>query len=204
MKTVFISYRRSDSAGYTRSMYHSLRKTFSDQQIFLDVDDIKAGSDFKKELEKQLDNSQALLVMIGKKWLNIRGKNAQRRLDSPNDWVHIEIKRALKRNIPVIPILVEGANMPKMAELPDDLKPLACRQALLLNHASFDYHVARIINVISEFITPQYLSHAIHTSKRKMGFKDTIKSIFMWIGIATVSLIIVSGLTHLLSLVLPL
>jgi Tn3 transposase DDE domain len=53
-----------------------------------------------------------------------------RRLDSPKDFVRIEIATALQRDIPVIPILLDGASIPKADQQPEDLKPTSSRRAV--------------------------------------------------------------------------
>lgn len=215
MKTVFISYRRADSAGYTRSMYNSLTQTFSDQQIFMDVDDIKAGTDFVSVLEERLENCEVLLVMIGKHWLDIRDEQGQPRLDNPQDWVRTEIATALKRNLRVIPILIEGATMPKEEALPDELKPLVRRQALMLSNYGFNYQISHIISVISELIPVEKNHTATQDNQEKPALSPshspspktdkvtrsiaktkniakTLKSFFMWIGIIVFSLLMLA------------
>jgi hypothetical protein len=71
--------------------------------------------------------------------------STDRRLDNPNDFVRIEIAAALQRDIPVIPILLDGARMPRTSQLPDDLKELASRNGLDVRHASFHDDVEKLI-----------------------------------------------------------
>ena len=78
-----------------------------------------------------------LLAVIGPNWSDVRDEHGNRRLDDPNDFVRIEIAAALQRDIPVIPILLDGARIPKADQLPDDLKELASRNGLDVRHASF-------------------------------------------------------------------
>ena len=78
-----------------------------------------------------------MLAIIGPNWLTAKDETGQRRLDNPEDFIVIEIGAALARNIPVVPVLVDGARMPKASELPDSLKPLARRQAVQVRHTNF-------------------------------------------------------------------
>jgi hypothetical protein len=79
-----------------------------------------------------------LVAIIGPNWLKARDGEGERRLNNPNDFVRLEISAALQRNIPVIPVLVDGASPPRVDELPDDLKVLARRQSIEVSHTKFD------------------------------------------------------------------
>ena len=163
MKTVFISYRRADSSGYTRSLYSDLIREFSAQQIFMDVDDIPAGADFVVEINNKLKGAHILIVMMGKKWLEITNSNGQRRLDNPNDFVRIEIEYAIKKGIKIFPILLENAVMPNEIDLPELLKPLARKQALFLSNKDYKYHVEKIIASVVSIISPD----KVHSTQKK-------------------------------------
>src|SRR5262249_49759992 len=93
--------------------------------LFMDVDAIPLGTNFSKVLHEEVAKCGVLLAVIGPDWSDARDEHGNRRLDDPNDFVRIEIAAALQRNIPVIPVLLEGARIPKADELPEDLKELA-------------------------------------------------------------------------------
>jgi formylglycine-generating enzyme required for sulfatase activity len=126
--SIFISYRREDAAGHVGRLYDNLSTHFSPQQIFMDVDHIAPGDDFVKAIEDAVGSCDVLIAVIGKGWLNSM-KGDSRRLDSPTDFVRLEISAALKRNIRVIPVLVNGAVMPSPQELPASMAELTRRQA---------------------------------------------------------------------------
>lgn len=142
---IFISYRRIDSAGYAGRIYDRFVAYFGEDAIFMDVDTIEGGTDFIKTLEEAVQCCDVLIALIGRQWLNIRDKGGERRLDNPEDFVRIEIATALKRNIRVIPVLVDGIDMPQPTDLPENLKALARRNALQVNHQSFNPDVYRLI-----------------------------------------------------------
>ncbi|MCP4141375.1 MAG: SUMF1/EgtB/PvdO family nonheme iron enzyme [Chloroflexi bacterium] len=142
---IFISYRRADSAGYAGRIYDRLVAHFGEDAIFMDVDAIEGGLDFVKVLEDAVQSCDVLIALIGKQWLNIKDKEGKRRLDNPEDFVRIEIATALDRDIRVIPVLVDGIDMPHSTELPENLKALARRNALQINHHSFNPDVHRLI-----------------------------------------------------------
>ena len=103
----------------------------------MDVDHIPPGVDFAEHLNSQLAACSIILVVIGPGWLAAKDEAGQRRLDQPDDFVAIEIATALDRNIRVIPVLVNGAGLPKARELPDKLKRLARRQSFELRQNQF-------------------------------------------------------------------
>ena len=134
---IFINYRREDSRADARSVYQRLERVFGKSRLFMDVDTIQKGRDFTKVLDEHLAQSDVMLAVIGSRWLMAQEENGTRRLDDPDDFVRVEIARALKRDIAVILVLVDGAAMPKASELPDDLKPLSRRQASIVTHENF-------------------------------------------------------------------
>ena len=112
MKTaIFISYRRSDTGAFTGRLDDHLRARFGNDQIYRDIDSIPLGVDFVAHLSEEIQKCDVFLVVIGNEW------DAQR-LDDENDFVRTEIEAALQRDILIIPVLVDGAEMPQRAELP--------------------------------------------------------------------------------------
>lgn len=134
---IFISYRREDAGGDARSIYQRLQRTFGARQLFMDVDTIQKGRDFRKVLDAHLAECQVMLAVIGPHWLDAKFDGGGRRIDDADDFVRIELAAALKRDIPVIPVRVGGARMPRKEELPEDLQPLVFRQAAMLTHENF-------------------------------------------------------------------
>ena len=137
MPGIFINYRRDDAPGVAGRLYDHLARKYSRGQLFIDVDAIKPGLDFVKQLDAQVSQCDALLAIIGPHWLTAVDSKGKRRLDDTHDYVRIEIAAALKRDIPVIPVLIDGAEMPTEADLPEDLASLARRHALELRHTRF-------------------------------------------------------------------
>jgi hypothetical protein len=142
---VFVSYRREDSAAYAGRIEDRLRRALGRNRLFMDVDNVALGVNFAKLLQDEIARSDVLLVVIGRNWLGACGDDGRRRLDKPDDFVRIEIATALRRNIPVIPVLLDGAAVPKADELPEELKDLALSNALDLRHASFHNDISRLI-----------------------------------------------------------
>lgn len=127
---VFISYRRSDSIDICGRIYDRLVRDFGEQNVFKDVDNIPFGVDFVEYLDSQVKECTVLFAVIGPKWTNAQDDKGRQRLADPNDFVRIEIESALRRNILVVPLLVGGAAMPHVEDLPESLQPLTRRNGI--------------------------------------------------------------------------
>src|SRR5215813_1639235 len=147
---IFINYRREDSTATAGRVHDRLGQSFGRKTLFMDVDHIPAGVDFVTHLNNQVAACDVFLAIIGPNWLNVTNEKGDRRLDAADDFVAIEIAAALARNIRVIPVLVDGARMPKVGELPKSLKPLVRRQAFDLRHTHFGRDADALIEKISE------------------------------------------------------
>lgn len=152
---MFISYRRDDSAGYAGRLFDYLSAHFGAANVFMDIDTIQPGEDFRKVVSMAVGSCDVVLVMIGKQWAGIVDAQGQRRLEDPRDWVRMEISAALaNRRVRVIPVLVRDAAMPGEHELPEGLKELAWRNAIELSDSRFQHDVRKLIGVI-ERIAPK-------------------------------------------------
>ncbi len=151
---IFISYRRDDSRADARSIYQFLQKAFGEDRLFIDVDSIDKGKDFRSAIASDLEDCAVMLVLIGNNWLDARTENGRRRLDEPNDYVRLEIASALSKSIPVIPILLDGAKMPLSSDLPDDLNQLAFRQSARVDHETFANDLSSIAKSLSGIVRP--------------------------------------------------
>lgn len=152
MPGVFISYRREDSAAYAGRLFDILSAAFGAENTFMDVDDIKGGDDFTTVIERKLGVSDALVAVIGQHWLSATDPDGRRRLDNPNDFVRIEIAKALQRGIRVIPLLVGGATLPHPTDLPDNLKALCDRQAVEVRDTRFHEDARDLVDVLHRTI----------------------------------------------------
>lgn len=125
MPSVFISYRREEAADMSGRIADFLDRRFGAGTTFRDVNAILAGSNFVMALQRGLDESRVVLVLIGPRWIHMQEPNGARRIDSPNDFVRYEIGAALRAGKRVIPVLLDDAALPTAAELPPDLAALA-------------------------------------------------------------------------------
>jgi len=160
LRSIFINYRRNDSEGEAGRLFDDLTSNFRDKSVFMDVAAIEPGRDFRKAIDQSVANCNALLAMIGLDWLEAKDATGGRRLDDPNDFVRIELASALRRDIPVIPVLVRGAKMPRVEQLPDDLKELAYRNAVELTHPRWKSDVQVLIRALQPFMDEPSISGA--------------------------------------------
>ena len=153
MPRIAISYRRADSEDITGRIFDRLVQRFGRQSIFRDIDSIRPGIDFRKQIDDTLQQSDVLLAVVGPKWVG-RGKGVEARIDNEADLVRIEIATALKRKIPLVPVLVGGTKMPTTTQLPDDIKEFAFRHAVRVDSGrDFDHHVDGLIRALDELVS---------------------------------------------------
>jgi hypothetical protein len=152
MAGIFINYRRDDAPGIAGRLFDYLATKFSRDDLFMDVDAMKPGMDFAKQLDHQVAQCRVLLAVIGPHWFDAKDKSGARRLDSAKDYVRVELASALERDIAVIPILVDGAVLPAEDSLSDDLKPPARRHALELRHTRFAADAEAIVHALEPVV----------------------------------------------------
>ena len=142
---LFISYRRSDTTGEAGRLADSLERLMGAACVFRDADDIQAGEDFADVLQRELAGTQAVIVLIGKRWL---GELKARQARTEPDFVRIEIATALRLGKTVIPVLLQGAELPPADALPDDLRGLVARQAVSLREEAWAPDTTRLADAI--------------------------------------------------------
>ena len=147
-KNIFISYRVNDTAGETGRLVDSLKQYFNEDQIFVDIDKIEPGVDFTEAIAKSLESCDVMLAIIGPGWQGVNSATNSSRITNPNDWVRLEISTALKRNIRVVPVLVDGAGLPTEEQLPEDLQPLLRRQAYEISNKRWKYDTDELIRFL--------------------------------------------------------
>lgn len=145
MGGIFISYRRSDAQGEALHLFGDLKEHFGADRIFMDVATIEIGKDFRTAIEEAVGSCDVLISIIGTKWVRTPEKP-----DDEIDFVHLETVIALRRGIPVVPVLVQGAQPPGPRQLPPDLEPLAWRNAFELRHTRWDSDVDELVRALSK------------------------------------------------------
>jgi hypothetical protein len=145
-KGIFISYRREESAGHAGRIADNLIDHFGEDRIFQDIASIEPGEDFAEAIDRAVDSSGVLLAVIDRNWAG------HKRLDDPDDYVRREIATALKRNVRVMPLCIQGAAMPRADELPDDLAPLARLNAIDLVESVWRVQITGLIVTLDEVL----------------------------------------------------
>ncbi len=151
---IFISYRRREALKEARAVFEKLSREFGADQVFIDLEGLDYGVDFVESLDRQLQHCEVMLVLIGPGWLDSPDGHGGWRLDDPNDFVRIELRTALQRNIRVVPVLFDGAPMPRTVDLPADLEPLARRNKIDLDFTRFDADIGRLIGSLRKTLAP--------------------------------------------------
>ncbi len=155
MASIFMSYRRADTASTSGRIYDRCIGRFGRHAIFKDVDSIPPGVDFRRYIADVMAKCVALLAIIGPSWLTVTGANSTRRLDEPDDPVRIEIETALAQGLLVLPVLADGAHMPSADALPDSIRALANVNAVRVGFdPDFEPGMRRILALLEEQVTP--------------------------------------------------
>lgn len=185
-KNIFISYRVNDTSGETGRLVDSLKQYFFEEQIFVDIDKIEPGVDFTEAIAKSLEACDVMLAIIGPNWQGINSTGNTSRINDPNDWVRLEISTALKRNIRVVPVLVDGAELPAASQLPDDLQPLIRRQAYEISNKRWKYDTEQLIRFLIKSVGISGKNETVIPAKKE---KSWLVKNLIWVIIGSIVLI---------------
>jgi hypothetical protein len=148
---IVVSYRRTDSAMAGR-IFDRLAQHFGKANLFIDIDDVPFGVDFRKHIDDALQSSDLMIAIVGEKWLGPQG-GGKLRIMNQSDPVRVELETALKREIKVLPVLLDGTAMPDAADLPDGIKDFAYRNALEVESGrDFNMHIERLIRAMEQIL----------------------------------------------------
>lgn len=181
---IFISYRRDDSAGYTRAIYDRLVERFTKERVFMDVDAIEPGLPFDEVINRAVARCEILLAMIGKHWMDQKA-DAGLRIHDQRDFVRLEIAVALSRNIRVIPVLLDGAIMPTEEALPESIRGLALRNAIEISNTRFDSDVDRLVETVTRVLGGP---HAPRNPKVRRARRPSLQ----WL-VGTIAIVVVAA-----------
>jgi len=135
-KTVFISYRRSNSAFIARAVFQDLRANGFD--VFMDVESIDAGA-FSNIILNQIAARAHFVLILAPGTLD--------RCSEPGDWLRREIEKAIKLERNIVPLLFSGFSFSTAApSLTGDLAQLSQLNALNVPHDFFEEAMARLRN----------------------------------------------------------
>jgi TIR domain-containing protein len=152
---IFISYRRGDSSGHAGRLYDRLVDHFGSDRVFMDVDTLEPGVDFVDALHTAVGSCAVLIALIGDDWLDATDAAGRRRLDSPNDFVRVEIAAALTRKVGVLPVLIERADMPSPERLPADLQKLTRIQCIEVRDTHWNADINVLVDTLKKTVPPR-------------------------------------------------
>lgn len=151
MGLVFINYRREDAGTASQGIYAQMKVHFGSGQLFMDLNSIPAGGEWPAQLQQRVEQSTGMLVLMGENWLRVTDEWGRRRIDLPGDWVTSEIKTALDRGIPIIPVLIgESASIMPYEALPACIAELADKQTVFLRPKTWVQDIAHIIMIVKD------------------------------------------------------
>ena len=146
---IVVSYRRTDSAMAGR-IFDRLVQHFGKTSLFIDIDNVPFGVDFRKHIDDALQASDLLIAIIGQKWLGPQARGKLRIMNEA-DPVRVELETALRRDIIILPVLLDGTSMPETADLPETIRDFAYRNALEVESGrDFNVHIDRLIHAIEQ------------------------------------------------------
>lgn len=178
MSSVFISYRRKDSAGTTGRLYDYLKANLKEKAIFLDIEAIAAGDNFENRIQSHINECNLLIAVIGDRWLGANYPNGSIQIQDPSDWVRREIEIALSRNIKIIPVTIDDVTLPSLSNsLPESLKGLLSLNAIpVRNGYEFQQDAQRLVNNIKKYFSEQEtLAEAEQRRREKKDVELIIK-----------------------------
>ncbi|MGB3441511.1 MAG: toll/interleukin-1 receptor domain-containing protein [Actinophytocola sp.] len=143
---LFVSYRIDDSVYAAAAIADQLTKVFGAENVFRDRDALALGELYPKKIRRALERCDIVLAVVGPSWLDVRDSAGQRRLDDPDDWVRTELRMAFDRDIPVVPVLLDGTPLPDFGQLPADITALTLSTCWQVRHQSFESDVRGLID----------------------------------------------------------
>lgn len=186
-KKLFISYRVQDTSADTGRLVDALKQVFYEDQIFMDIEKLEPGVDFRVALAKSLETCDVLFAVIGPNWSGT-DKNGNNRITQPEDWVRIELETALKRDIRVIPVLMRDAALPQPGELPESLHPLLNRQTYEISNKRWKYDTDQLIRFLTQL--------GFQPKQQALPLPQKSEGVSKWLiyGLVALGLLVLAGL----------
>ena len=196
MSGIIVSYRREDTGWITGRIFDELESRFGKSHVFIDIDTIPEGVDFRDHIKASLATADVVLAIIGPNWAGNR-PGANPRIHDEGDWVRLEIETALAKSIPVIPVLIDRTQLPAPEELPPSIQQLLFIQAARLDsQRDFNTHIDRLIHRINELvqskrdgsISRKAVGDAVASLKGRRQSRSTIlsKAIVVFVGVIAI------------------
>jgi TIR domain len=149
---VFISYRRQEASYLAAWLHDYLTELLGSGNVFLDVDSMRPGMNFVDVIRNRVGASAVLVLIIGSQWL-AKDPSGRSRLDDPTDAVRIEAETALSHDVHIIPVLLDGAPMPRDFQLPASLRPITRLSAVSIRRESARRDIQDLGSTISGLLS---------------------------------------------------
>jgi TIR domain len=173
MSKIIVSYRRSDSAAITGRIFDRLVDRYGEESVFMDIDRIPFGTDFRHHIQDALRDADILLAVIGPTWLG-KSADGRTRIQDEADPVRVEIEAALRQGLAVIPVLVDNAIMPGAADLPESIRDFAYINAAPIDTGrDFRQHMERLTRSIDGIVGTDKAAMEVVLAR---GYPDAPKS----------------------------
>jgi hypothetical protein len=196
MPTIFVSYRRTDAPAHAGRIYDRLVERFGKDKVYRDLDSTAPGADFAEVITETIGGCDALVAVIGQGWFSATRRGRRRRLlDDSQDWVRREIAAALEQNVRVVPVLVQGAQMPPLDELPEDVHMLARRHAVELSETAWAPQLGQLIDSLAAAPPPSVPAGGVPTLLSEPPYRPRRKRTASRRLRAAAAALIVCGLT---------
>jgi hypothetical protein len=152
MPKIAISYRRADTQPIVGRIFDRLVSRYGKDEVYIDIDNIPVGMDFRSDIDQTLREIKVLLVVVGQQWRGPRDRDPPRIFDE-DDPVRQEVQTALACKTRIVPVLIDNAGVPAAADLPDSLKAFSFLNALPVDSGrDFNDHIARVIKALDEIL----------------------------------------------------
>jgi tetratricopeptide (TPR) repeat protein len=161
MFDIFINYRTADARYGAAATYELLSERFGKERIFLDNQSMPPGANYPAALQDALESMRVLLVLIGPQWLAADPADGRSPIHRDDDWVRREIRYALERPVPIVPVLLDGTTLPDPGDLPDDVTRLVYHQAVEVRHLYLGEDVGRLAERLAGVVTPPVAARSV-------------------------------------------
>jgi TIR domain len=145
---IFISYRNADRSYGPVLIDRELRRRFGPDNVFQATRSNLPGTPFPQEIMRWLRECTLFIPLIDPPWV---GEDLHR-LHDKKDWVRREIRYALDHGKLILPVLLDGASMPKSGELPEDIAPVTRRVALPMRALTADADLLRLVGEVERLV----------------------------------------------------
>lgn len=169
MTSVFVSYRRAAADGYAGRLYDRLKLQLGADQVFMDVTNVSPGTNFWESLSNHVKQCEVFIALIHPGWASVTNQDGSRRLDNESDYVRREIEIALNQRKVVLPVLVNGAEMPAATELPEPIKTFSHFQCIHLRHDSYDSDSNKLLELIQQWLEARTKNPLIQRQPRQQN-----------------------------------